>query len=339
MSKERKITSWLHEAGARRVRMSGENAVGTCPFHRDNNPSFAMNVTNGLYVCYSAACGARGNLATFLIQALRWPVKKAIETADEVVGERATQTEWVRPTPWEGRRPQKEVKATDLLLEAKARAYMCIPMYMTDRGFRESTLLAWEVGFDKVAMRVTLPVRDHQGECVGISKRGVLKTQIPPYLHNGFSKGQYLYGEHLDAVHGGYGLQEVWASEGQLDAMALRQIAPHVKSVSTMGSLVTTEQIELLGKYSRVVMAFDADEAGRKATTLVGEALLRRNDPGTLFVANAYPEGVKDPCDLLYVGGDAQREFLSKLIPYEDWRLTHGELKRPKGQGRVGRRR
>jgi DNA primase len=342
MDKSEQVMKWLGEAGGTRIRVSGDDAVSTCPFHRDQKPSFAISLVTGLYTCYSASCGARGNLAQFLMNGLGWAPRKAIETAGELVtGERATMSENL--VSWESRRSMKAGKATEsALLEAVALSYMCVPYYMTGRGFTEATLLKWEIGFDPKGLRVTIPVRDADGACVGISKRAVLKSQTPPYLHDGFSKGKYLYGAHHPTAVPSKGMQEVWVSEGQLDAMALNQIAPHLKAVSTMGSLVTPEQIGLLGAYSRVIIAFDnhrIDEAGRKATSLVGEALIRTMDPGSVYVADAYPEGVKDAGDLLFFGSTEHRKFLDQITPYEEWRLRFGELKRKVTRSRVTPRR
>lgn len=46
---------------------SGNNVLACCPFHKDSNPSFSMVMEGdkrGLYNCF--ACGAKGNLFTFL---------------------------------------------------------------------------------------------------------------------------------------------------------------------------------------------------------------------------------------------------------------------------------
>lgn len=37
----------------------------SCPFHDDKNPSFSINVENGLFICGSRKCGVRGNFMLF----------------------------------------------------------------------------------------------------------------------------------------------------------------------------------------------------------------------------------------------------------------------------------
>lgn len=36
-------------------------ALGLCPFHDDKNPSLSVNLTNGAFKCFSAACDAHGS--------------------------------------------------------------------------------------------------------------------------------------------------------------------------------------------------------------------------------------------------------------------------------------
>lgn len=49
--------------GEYNIKDNGE-LVGQCPFHDDENPSFAINLETGLYICY--ACGEKGNITTFI---------------------------------------------------------------------------------------------------------------------------------------------------------------------------------------------------------------------------------------------------------------------------------
>lgn len=264
-----RIRGWLEEAGSRRVRVSGTNLVGSCPFHHDQHPSFAMSAETGLFVCYSGGCGERGNLAQFLMRALNWAPRKAIETAADVVGDGARRRERAPLPEWSKRRGAVAGSVSpNLLLEAQNDVYLeaGFPTYMTGRGFTDATLDRWGIGYDEVSRRVTIPVRTFSGTLVGVSKRATKETQSPPYLHDGFSKGQYLYGINLWSMP-----EEVWVCEGQLDAMALDQMFDGAEGfgvAATMGSLVTKVQIDGLARVNRLVLAFDADEAGRKATEL-----------------------------------------------------------------------
>jgi hypothetical protein len=41
-------------------RGDSEWAIGCCPFHADTNPSFAMHMESGGFVCHATTCSVRG---------------------------------------------------------------------------------------------------------------------------------------------------------------------------------------------------------------------------------------------------------------------------------------
>ena len=45
------------------TRVSGESLQMCCPFHKESNPSFGINMTTGTYHCF--ACGAKGHIKNF----------------------------------------------------------------------------------------------------------------------------------------------------------------------------------------------------------------------------------------------------------------------------------
>ena len=47
-----------------KLEKKGNNYLGLCPFHQDNNPSLTVSPTKKIYTCFS--CGAKGNVFTFL---------------------------------------------------------------------------------------------------------------------------------------------------------------------------------------------------------------------------------------------------------------------------------
>lgn len=49
-----------------RLRKTGKNWLGLCPFHDDKKPSFTVEPVRGIYKCF--ACGKGGNVFTFLME-------------------------------------------------------------------------------------------------------------------------------------------------------------------------------------------------------------------------------------------------------------------------------
>lgn len=323
MSSASRIQHFLEEAGVQKIKPSGENLIGLCPFHQDNHRSFSMNVTTGQYICFSEACGESGGLLSFLINACDYSYKRARKEAERfgVVLERSKYDDVSLDFPeWRSRRMGVQ---SPLLQEKLLGLYDFCPRYLVDRMFDRAFLKAWEVGYDFETEKVVLPVRDAGGSLVGITKRAT-DGSFPKYLHLKFKKSNFLYGENRqgDWVRG----QMVWCGEGHLDAIAIRQMKVR-NVVSTMGSRVSGVQIKRLGKLARkhggIVLAYDNDSDGVSATKRIGDELLETGERN-VFVAAAYPDGFKDPGDLLEMGTWGQMQtFFADVERYDRWRLDN----------------
>lgn len=328
----RALEKWLQRAGAKRIRPSGEgHVVATCPFHDDTvdsatgrqfsvaRPTFSMNMRTGAWLCYAATCGAAGNLISLLMDGCGLSFKKAVEEANLALDgdgreEADDATEYM---PDYDKRRSKAVRDDQNTHERDLVLFHRCPKYLRERGFDKSVLANWEVGFDPTKRRVTIPVRDAEGHLVGFSRRATVDGDNPKYLHLGFSKGSLLYGLHKVRRR-----RVAVPMEGQLDVIAFDQLAPDGdwSPVSTMGALVSDRQVRLLSTFDKVVMAFDNDEGGWKATYRVGDELLETMPPNSVFVADEFPRGCKDVGEILEKGKDISR-LLTKYKPYDDYRL------------------
>ena len=166
----------------RHTRMAGpDNIIALCPFHQDSSPSFAMNIHNGLYICY--ACGEKGNLRSFLT--------KMGMTSDQIQHSYGkTLEDLKRNAP-----PPKDPTKFDVVMEPTRH----IPedllglFYVNDAELVETArqvleldlsleiLRRFEVGIDKKHQRVTFPLRDLRGNLVGISGRAMHEDQAERY--------------------------------------------------------------------------------------------------------------------------------------------------------------
>ena len=169
--------------------------------------------------------------------------------------------------------------------------------------------------YDRFRGRITFPVRDHRGRVVGFGARGMGPDAKPKYLNSPesemYRKSNTLYG--IDRARGpiARGGRAV-VVEGYTDVLALHQAGVE-EAVAVMGTAITPEQLKLLGGYAEeVVLALDADRAGReamlRAQRVSGSGRLR------LLVA-AMPEG-EDPAEMLMSaeGGARLREALADAV-------------------------
>ena len=124
--------------------------------------------------------------------------------------------------------------------------------------------------YDRFRHRVVFPVVDIWRKTRAFGGRTLEEDDdTPKYINSPetdfYEKGEELYGLHVAKQHFG---DEDFALvvEGNFDVLVLHA-AGFSTTVAPMGTALTEEQAELLSRYTqRVVVAFDGDEAGRKAS-------------------------------------------------------------------------
>ena len=162
---------------------------------------------------------------------------------------------------------------------------------------------------DRLRGRITFALCDHQGKIVGFAGR-ILGEGEPKYLNTAetslFTKGHHLYGLSVgkEAI-----LKERYAIlvEGYMDCLALFEHGIH-NCVASMGTSLTREQAGLLKRYAeRVVLCYDADQAGQAATARGMMVLYERG----LVVDIVTLPSLHDPDSFLRERG--REEFLQLL--------------------------
>jgi len=129
--------------------------------------------------------------------------------------------------------------------------------------------------YDRFRNRAIFPIWDPQGRVIGFGGR-TLGDDNPKYLNSPegeyFNKGQLLYGIHLARR----GIREQGFAvlmEGYVDVVSTFQHGVN-NAVASLGTAFTREQGKLLMNYTHdVVIAYDADTAGVKASIRAAELL------------------------------------------------------------------
>jgi DNA primase len=125
--------------------------------------------------------------------------------------------------------------------------------------------------------RLMFPIHDLSGRCIGFGGR-VIGSGEPKYLNSAetaaFSKGHTLYNLH----HAKLAMRKderAFIVEGYFDVVRL--VAAGVEPVvAPLGTALTDEQAQLVTRYTKnVLLLYDSDQAGLKATFRAGDALLR----------------------------------------------------------------
>jgi len=166
------------------------------------------------------------------------------------------------------------------------------------------------IGFyDRFRGRVIFTILDLRGAPIAFGGR-VLDDALPKYLNSPetafFHKGRNVYGIHL-AYRGirekGYAI----LLEGYMDTISVHK-AGFPQAVASLGTSLTKDQAKLLKRYAgKVIIAYDADNAGVQATLRAGE-ILREEGLKTEVLTL---EDAKDPDEFLEKY--SSQDFLRKL--------------------------
>lgn len=344
-----------------RLRKSGRNFTGLCPFHNEKTPSFSVSQEKQIYKCFG--CGEAGNVISFVMKEKNLPFIEAVK----YLANRAN-----IPLEMNNGEKSKAAKKKELLYRVNVEAAKFFfsnlmnnqnaKEYFLNRGIKEETIKKFGLGFandswnslmfylrkkgindtlleeaglisvnkekgskyDRFRNRVMFPVFDYQGRVIGFGGR-VLDDSKPKYLNSPetlvFQKGTNLYGLNFALKHN---MSERYfvIVEGYMDLISLHQYGI-TNVVASLGTALTINQARLLKRYAdKVIISYDADMAGQMAT-LRGLEILRTAgfDVRVLNI----PQG-KDPDE--YVRSNGKEAFL-KLInsaePLIDYRMKKAE--------------
>lgn len=122
--------------------------------------------------------------------------------------------------------------------------------------------------YDFFRGRITFPIFDINGKAIAISAR-IIGTGEPKYLNSPdtiiFNKSHTLYGLHK-AKEGMRKWKFALLVEGQMDLLMCHQEG-FDQAVATSGTALTDEHLRMLKRYTNnLMLVYDADQAGMKAT-------------------------------------------------------------------------
>lgn len=178
--------------------------------------------------------------------------------------------------------------------------------------------------FDYLGGRLIIPIIDAFGNVIGFCGRIIKKQEnVGKYLNTKetavFSKGKTLFNiNNLKKYKNANGINEVIIVEGHMDVISLVQSGIE-NVVASMGTALTKDQARILKRYSdKVIISYDGDFAGRKAT-LRGLDILR--DEGLDVKVITLPDGM-DPDDVIKQKGcDFYRKLIESALPLIDFKL------------------
>ncbi len=288
----------------------GGSYWGCCPFHNEKTPSFHVLQDKQFYHCFG--CKKGGGVINFIMEienlsypdAIRFLAKRVNievpedrESADadrlrkRLLNLNRDAARWyydVLQSPdgaavraYLDKRAISRKIAVRFGMGASPDSWDALLRAMTAKGYTKQELLMAGLivankngGFyDKFRNRLMLPVIDVRGDVVGFGSRVIDKSE-PKYMNSTetpvYSKRRVLYGLNLAKKTK---RPNMILCEGNLDVVTLHQ-AGFDNAVASMGTALTTEQIRLLGRYTKeLVLCYDNDNAGQLATQRALEML------------------------------------------------------------------
>ena len=175
--------------------------------------------------------------------------------------------------------------------------------------------------YDRFRERVIYPIMDPQSRVMGLGGR-VLDDTLPKYLNSPetpiYHKGRALYGLPT-GLKEGRRAERILLVEGYMDLLVL--CAHGIRNVvASLGTALTHEQVRLLKRSgATVVVAFDSDEAGKKAAFKAAPIFFEEDVRAT---ALQFDPG-EDPDEYVRkVGREAFLRHLDEAIPIMDFCLN-----------------
>ena len=221
--------------------------------------------------------------------------------------------------------------------------------YLKSKGFSYEDMLAAGVVakkegtsnyYDVMGGRLVFPIFNSFNECIGFSARVLEKSDYAKYKNTAetpvFQKNRIVFGIHiLKKLKQSGELKKIILVEGQIDVIAMHR-AGLSGAVACLGTALTENHARELKKLcDDVVVCFDGDGAGVKATLRSIDIL--KNAGFNIKIASL-PEG-KDPDEVLKAEGKEKlEEYINNALPVMDYlikvELSKYNLNRPDEKGK-----
>ncbi|MBE6774222.1 MAG: DNA primase [Ruminococcaceae bacterium] len=317
------------------LKRRGKNLVGLCPFHNEKTPSFTVYPESQSYYCFGCGAGGevinfiRRAENLDYVEAVSYLCDKCSmvlpsDGYDDSIAQKRKRIyeinreaarffnsclytdEGEKGLEYYKMRGYKKSTITKFGLGYAPDKWDSLLKFMRQKGYSYEELHAANLAnrserdgkirfYDAFRNRVIVPIIDARGNVVAFGGR-VLDDSKPKYIN---SSDTLVYKKSL----GVFGLNFAKNSkenslilvEGYMDAISLHQ-AGFDNVIACLGTALTSEMAHLLSRYcDEIILSYDADEAGQKATA---RAIDIFNSIG-MKLRIVHLSGGKDPDEIL----------------------------------------
>lgn len=314
-----------------KLERAGSSFKAKCPFHNEKTPSFFVSPERDSYYCFG--CGAKGDIFTFIEQFEGLDFRGALKVLAERAGvELAPENPKLKS---QKEKLFEIMEESTAFFEKNLSVNSEALDYLKKRGLEAQTIKEWRIGYalsswqnlenhlrtknfsenemeraglikidagrsyDRFRDRIIFPLFDGGSRVIAFSGRILHDDgKSAKYLNSPetelFSKSKTLYG--FDKAK--FAIKKLDYSilvEGQMDLIMCHQ-AGYANAAASSGTALTMSHLEILKRLSnRIIMAFDADNAGFKASARAWQIALSL---GMEVKIAELPKGF-DPADLI----------------------------------------
>lgn len=285
------------------LRRTGRNLKGLCPFHSEKTPSFTVYPDDNSFYCFG--CGVGGDVIKFAQRIENLDYIEAVKFLAERAGMSMPQDGFDDGLTKAKRRmkeinreaarffyktlvSEKTKKGLEYLKNRGVSAesikkfgigyapdeWDALAKHLNSKGFTNEEIVLADLGFknkfggvnDRFRDRVMFPIIDLQGSVIAFGGRDISGTSHAKYVNTGdtlvYKKTNNLFAMNIAKNTSG---DSIILGEGYMDVVAMHS-AGFNNAVASCGTALTQEQAAIISKYAKkVIISYDADEAGQKA--------------------------------------------------------------------------
>ncbi len=282
-----------------KLKQSGKNFSGLCPFHSEKTPSFNVSPDIQIFKCFG--CGKSGDIFTFIQEIEKIEFREALEKLAKEAGIELDKKEDHDPYKMYYDLNYLASEIYIRLLKSDKTALT----YVKERGFTDSDIETFRIGFapntnivlkkvkerfkltkkqlldcglfvekngqlrDKYINRIVFPITSPAGKIIGFTGRVLPGNDYGPKYINSpetpvFHKSRNVYGLHQSKSH--IRKEDLCIiCEGTTDVISAHRVG--LKNiVAPLGTSITLDQLKLVSQFTQnILFIFDSDFAGQKA--------------------------------------------------------------------------
>ena len=328
LKKRSKISDFILSTTTGKLR--GSKGMALCPFHGEKTASMSFTDTENLYHCFG--CKEGGDIFKYVQEINHLEFQEAIEFVAEKYGFQLSYTQTNENSDFKNFH-EKINLLNDFFIESmKSSDAEKAKKYLSKRKYNSTDIEHFSISFissderkfqsfcnenniDKNDLkklgfvssngnmlfknRILFPILNFRNEVIAFGGRSI-DDFGPKYLNSSdsvlYKKNRNLYFTK-DFVSSTKRKGYVILVEGYFDVLSLNKLG-YSNSVSTSGTAFTSQQLEAISRYTeKILICFDNDEAGLKATERVLEIKNQVSKPMEIHCLEL-PDDVKDIADI-----------------------------------------